>query len=141
MDARYRRPMFTHLRSLTLVLLVLIYVVIGVGFLVDLDGWAAAIELAPSTGTARTDLRATYGGMMLGVAATFFWAWRKDPTAGLWLGATTSAGLAGGRILSVALGDRPGSLMYTFFAAELALTIGCVALLRRDGGDRRAASS
>ncbi|MBM4393230.1 MAG: DUF4345 family protein [Deltaproteobacteria bacterium] len=113
-----------------LALLTAIYLVIGVGFLVDLDGWAAAIEVAPTTGTARTDLRATYGGFMLGIGVLFAGSLRANPRGGLWLGAVTSLGLLGGRVLSLALGDRPGPLMYQFLAAEIALAVACLALLR-----------
>lgn len=112
--------------TLTLTLLwfsAVTYALIGLYFLAVPEKAAASIGVKLTNATARTDVRATYGGMILGVAFFFAWAALSPERfeAGLWSMIFVYGGLALGRSLSIALGDRPSTMMYLFLVIELAV--------------------
>jgi hypothetical protein len=96
------------------------FIGIGVGFLLLPRQWAAIVEIAVPTPTARTDLRATYGGFDLGIGVFLALAaldtdWTRS---GLMALALASAGFAGGRLLGI-LAERTASrLMLAFLCIE-----------------------
>jgi hypothetical protein len=106
---------------------------IGVYFLAAPDQAAAAIGLSLDNDTARTDVRATYGGMVLGVAVFFGWAALEESRyeAGLWSMGLVYGGLALGRVLAIAQGQRPNPMIWAYLAIELVVTLASVLLLLR----------
>jgi len=108
------------------------FALIGAYFLAAPERAAASIGVTLTDATARTDVRATYGGMVLGVGLFFGWAAlapeRLD--AGLWSMLLVYGGLALGRIVALATGERLGAMMWTFLAIEVAVAIASVVLLR-----------
>ncbi|HEX6105472.1 MAG TPA: DUF4345 domain-containing protein [Gemmatimonadales bacterium] len=106
---------------------------IGVGFLIAPVQWAAIVEIALPTPTARTDLRATYGGFDLGfgvflAVCAFRPAWIRPGLAALGLAA---AGFAGGRLLGILAEGTASPPMIGFAALEVAIAAGAFVLLRR----------
>jgi hypothetical protein len=103
----------------------LVFAVIGVFFLALPERAAGSIGVILSDATARTDVRATYGGMMLGTALFFVWAALAPDrhTAGLWLMLLMYGGLALGRVVAIAGGERPGQMMWIFLVIELVVAV------------------
>jgi len=106
---------------------------IGLYFLAAPEQAAASIGLTLDNATARTDVRATYGGMVLGVAVFFGWAALAEGRyeAGLWSMALVYGGLALGRVMAIAQGERPEAMIWTFLVIEVAVAVASVLLLRR----------
>jgi len=111
----------------------IVFALIGVYFLALPERAAASIGVTMNDATARTDVRATYGGMVLGVALFFGWAALSPARveAGLWSMLLVYGGLALGRVIAIAGGERPGTMMWGFLAIELAVAIASAALLHR----------
>jgi len=111
----------------------LIYAWIGVYFLFWPEHGTAAIGVAMLDDTGRTDIMATYGGMMLGMAVMYGWClWDIGRyRAGLWLTLLTCAGLAFGRLTAISGGERPGAMMWAFLVLELSAVALSTALLKR----------
>jgi hypothetical protein len=109
------------------------WIVIGVGFLIVPVSWAAALGIALPTATARTDLRATYGGFDLAIGCfAALCALRPEWTRpGLVLMAMVAAGFGGGRLLGMLLEGSASRMMLLFFGVEMALLGLALAALRR----------
>src|SRR5262245_35155003 len=87
----------------------LVFGVFGVLFLFNPVGWAGSVDLGVTTATARTEIRAMYGGFELGIAAFLIWC-AMDPArvrTGLMASGLMFAGVALGRAFSLA--TDPGS--------------------------------
>lgn len=104
------------------------FAVIGIGFLIAPTAWARAIEIAVSTATGRTDVRATYGGFVL--AAGIFLAvcavhteWIRP---GLVACALILAGFAAGRLVGLVMEGSLSRLMLVFLAIELVGTAAAI---------------
>jgi hypothetical protein len=104
----------------------------GLAFLLA-PGLLRFVDLAPASATARSDVRALFGGLELGLAA-FLAACARRPAAhpaGLLAAALAFGGLAAGRLLSLAADGIPRALTFALLGPEL---LGCglaVAALRR----------
>ncbi|MDP6933322.1 MAG: DUF4345 domain-containing protein [Myxococcota bacterium] len=108
---------------------------IGVFFLAVPERAAASIGVELTNATARTDVPATYGGMVLGVACFFAWAALAKGMLrpGAWSMALVYGGLALGRVIQIARGERPEPMIWWFLAIELVVTVwAAVALTRLD---------
>jgi len=115
---------------------VLAFIAIAVYFI----GWptdaAASIGVEMTDATARTDIRATYGGMCLG--AGLFWLWclgyfgqgTVQLAAGTWSMLFLYGGLGVIRGLSIVQGERPNGWMWSFLVIELVVTGICIAAAR-----------
>lgn len=102
----------------------LINIAIGVFFLVAPDRAAATVGLTLTDPVARVDVRATYGGMVLGIGVLFavlaqHAEWVRP---GLWGVALVCGGLASGRILGILAGGGTVPMMWGFLALELTVT-------------------
>ena len=79
-----------------------------------------SIGITLTSGEARTDIRATYGGLEFGIAA-FLLVVQSRPEwyrAGLLMALCGAAGLAGGRLVGMLVDGGATPLMQTFFAVE-----------------------
>ena len=85
---------------------------------------------------ARVDVRATYGGLDLGIAAFLIWCLFRDAwvRTGLVAVGFLCAGLGTTRLLGIALEGQGGGLMWSFVGIELAVALWLVVYLRRSGG-------
>jgi hypothetical protein len=83
--------------------------------------------------TARIDVRATYGGFELGVAAFLFLCVARPQwtRAGLVASGFAVAGFGAGRAGGIALEGGAEPLMWGFLGLELVLTVAIVVVLRR----------
>lgn len=118
-----------------LLLSALVFVVVGIGFLIVPARWAAITEISLPTAMARTDLRATYGGLDLAVGV-FLWIcarrdeWIRPGLVGL---ALAAAGFGGGRLVGIVAEGSAAPLMLIFLAIEAVIVIVALATLRRLG--------
>lgn len=102
----------------------------GIGCLIAPKKMLAKVDVKPTSGTGRTELRAMYGGFELGLAAFFAYSAVNEDMASAGLLAQTLglSGLALGRLTGIAI-DRPKAIMYPLLAAEAGSAIvGAVAL-------------
>jgi len=104
----------------------------GVWLLVD-PGALGAIGIELSTPAARTDVRATYGGFDLGVAALLFiCASRKQwHRIGLIGAGCVAGGFGLGRLTGILLEGGAGPEMWWFLALEATVTVAVLLTLRR----------
>jgi ribosomal protein S18 acetylase RimI-like enzyme len=117
---------------------------IGLAFLVAPASLAARVGIALSGATADADVRAVYGGLQLACGALLVAATRRGEWLRLGLSGMVACyvGLAGARVLSLALAGMPNGLGLALLAAELlALSVGLAAWRRlgRAGAARASA--
>jgi len=105
----------------------------GVACLVAPAATTAWSGIALRTPSATTDLRATYGGLGIGVGGFFLYAAFRPAllAAGLLAACAACAGLAGGRLLGVLLDDRPEGMTLLALAVEATGSVLAAAALRR----------
>jgi hypothetical protein len=106
--------------KLILLLASLVFLGIGVVFLVAPVHWAALVEIELPTSMARTDLRATYGGFDLGFGVFLALcalrpAWIRPGLAAM---AIALAGFAGGRTYGILVDGCTSMLMPSFAILE-----------------------
>ena len=111
----------------------LVFLAVGVGFLVIPVEWASLTEISLPTPMSRTDLRATYGGLDFGIGVFLLIAARRAEWVrpGLLLLALAAAGFATGRVIGFLAEGFAGSLMLLFLAIELSIVVVAVIALRR----------
>lgn len=82
---------------------------------------AALVDIELRSANALADLRAVYGGLSLSVGALFVLGLQRESwfMPSLFLVMASSAGLAFGRIVSIAVSGTPGWLVLSFLASEL----------------------
>ena len=110
-----------------------VFVIVGIGFLIFPAEWAAVTEISLPTAMARTDLRATYGGLDLAVGVFLWICARRDEwiRPGLVVLALTAAGFGGGRLVGIVAESSAAPLMLVFLAIEAVIVIVTLATLRR----------
>ena len=88
---------------------------------------------APDTVSGLVDLRATYGGMSIGVGIVILLLSRRKDTAQLALLSIVAimTGMASTRALGILLDGNPSWLMYGYQAAEVAVAIWAPLLMKR----------
>ena len=108
-----------------LVISALVFSSIGVYFLAMPDRAAASIGMKLTDDNARTDVRATYGGMVLGIALVFGLSAVKSTmlTSGLLTLVLVYGCMALGRGLALITGDRPEAQMKLFLGIEIVFVI------------------
>jgi uncharacterized protein DUF4345 len=103
----------------------LLYLGLGVWFLIWPEG-LSAVGLSADTPAARTELRATYGGLELGLFAFLAWCavgGRERIRVGLVALALSTLGFALGRVTGLVL-DRPSEPIFlTLVAVEVVTTL------------------
>lgn len=110
-----------------------VFIVIGMGFLVVPVEWASLVEISLPTAMARTDFRATYGGfdlamgVYLGLCALRT-EWIRPGVVALGLAA---AGFGGGRLLGILVEGTASPLMLSFAVIETASALLAFYVLRR----------
>lgn len=111
----------------------LIFVVVGAGFLLIPSQYANILEISLPTAMARTDVRATYGGLELGFGIFLILCGvrREWIRPGLWALALTVGGFATGRLVGLVAEGTINRFLLIFLVLELAVTLLAVVLLRR----------
>ena len=110
---------------------ILTFGALGALFLYDPVRWARTVDVEARTDVGKVDLRATYGGGLLGIALFWFWC-VLDPLrgpAGLWSMALVYGGLALGRALGWLAGHQLDRKMFAFLLYELVVMGLCTALI------------
>lgn len=99
-----------------------LFVVFGVGFIV-MPGLLSNLltGAAPATTSAMIDMRATYGGMALGIAIFFGICAKNTDTVriGLISSLLVLTGIALGRIAGIFIDGDPNIFMYLLLSAEI----------------------
>lgn len=106
----------------------LLFLAFGLGFMFAPAFFSQTITGAsPATSSAMIDMRATYGGIALGLA--IFWEWCTQESGrvrgGLFSSLTVLAATALGRILGILMDGAPNIFMFILLAAEL-LFVGLI---------------
>ena len=103
----------------------------------------ALVDLAPATATARSDVRAVFGGLELGLGAWFAICARRSDwhRAGLVAQALAFGGLALGRLLSVLSDGVPRGITFALWAPDLPGAAPSLVALRRRRADPGARAS
>jgi uncharacterized protein DUF4345 len=111
----------------------LVFVGVGAGFLLIPARYAHILEISLPTAMARLDVRATYGGLELGVGIFLILCTvrRKWIRPGLWALALATGGFAAGRLVGLVAEGTISSFMLSFLVLELVVTLLAVFLLRR----------
>lgn len=111
----------------------LIFIVVGAGFLVIPKQSADVLEISLPTAMARTDMRATYGGLELGFGIFLILCVvrREWMRPGLWALALTVGGFATGRLVGLIVEGTINNFMLFFLVLELAVALLAVFLLPR----------
>ena len=119
--------------QLLILLAALIFAGFGIWFLIR-PGALAGIGIEVTSPSARIDIRATYGGFELGVAAFLFWcAAREDwHRVGLIAAALIIAGFGVGRLVGILIEGGATAFMWFFLAIEVAYTALALWRLSRD---------
>lgn len=96
-------------------------------------------DSSPATPSAITDMRATYGGMALGLATIFWLCARKEAHVRLGVQGVLAVmvGLALARILGMLVDREPNLFMFVLLAAEGVMAVLALAVLR-DAKDEQA---
>ena len=111
----------------------LILVVAGAALALS-PGWLAAqLHKVPKTESDVINLRASYGGTLIGLGAFIAWLPALKPylRAVLGLLGWAMAGIGAARLLGFALDGNPDGRQAIWIIAEIALVIGCVLVIRR----------
>ncbi len=111
----------------------LVFLAVGVGFLVIPVEWASLTEISLPTAMSRTDLRATYGGLDFAVGVFLIVAARRNEWVrpGLLVLALAAAGFATGRVIGFIAEGSAGNLMLLFLAIEFGVVAVALLALRR----------
>jgi len=106
-----------------IIIAALIFTGLGVWFLITPTA-LAGIGIEATSASARTDIRATYGGFELGVAAFLFWcAYREDwHFMGLIAATLFAAGFGVGRATGILLEGGATAFMWALLAVEVVYT-------------------
>jgi hypothetical protein len=97
------------------------------------------VDIAPGTATARSDARAMFGGLELGIAALLGLCARRPETLhiGLVAQALAFGGLVLGRLVSLAADGVPARITFGLWAAESLGAALAIVAARRLGGTSR----
>lgn len=111
-----------------------LFVAFGLGFILAPQPLAALLTGAtPATASAMIDMRATYGGMALGLAVIFGLCARNEVHVQLGLQGIIAVmgGLAVARMLGMFLDGEPNLFMFLLLAAEVVMGALALVALRR----------
>lgn len=111
-----------------------VFAVYGIAFIVAPTQLAVLVtEASPTTAAALTDMRATYGGMSLAVGVLLFMLSAKPQTVRLGLSAVLllMLGMAGGRMVGIAIDGSTTQMMWMYLALELIVAAAASVLLLR----------
>lgn len=123
--------MTARLPVLSLALSALVFVAFGAVLFVA-PGSLAVVDIVPATASARSDVRAVFGGIELGVGA-FLGLCARRPAwhrPGLFAQALSLGGAVAGRVASLAVDGTPRPITLAFLALELAGAALAVIALR-----------
>ncbi len=109
-----------------LVLCGLAFLAIGIAFLMTPESMAAHIGITLEAVSAKSDIRAVYGGLDTGLGVFFLaCAGRRSWVGpGLFAAMLCFVGLVAGRITSLTMDGAPGALVFLLFGSELLGAVG-----------------
>lgn len=116
-----------------------LFLAFGLGFMVLPEPLAELVTgAAPETASAVTDMRATYGGLALGLAVVFGLCARNPDYLRLGMHGVLAVmlALAAGRLLGMAVDGAPNVFMFVLLAAEVGMAALVVFALRQQGDTR-----
>lgn len=114
-----------------------LFVAFGLGFILIPGPLASLVTGAiPTTTSAVIDMRATYGGVVLGLAVMFGLCARKEAhiLIGLQGVLAVMTGLATSRTLGIIIDGSPNHIMFVQLASEIVIAVLALAVLRVAGG-------
>lgn len=123
-----------NINELLIKVTAVIFAVYGLAFIFAPTQLAMLVtEASPTTTAALTDMRATYGGMSLAVGTLLFILAARPQSQRLGLTAVLllMLGMAGGRIVGIALDGSTTQIMWVYLALELVVAVAATILLLR----------
>lgn len=111
-----------------------LFIAFGLGFVLAPEALATLITgAAPITPSAITDMRATYGGMALGLASIFGFCGRNEDYVQLGVQGVFAVmvALAGARIFGMVIDGTPNIFMFALLFAEVVMAILAFSALRQ----------
>lgn len=112
-----------------------LFIVFGIGFIL-IPGSLSNLMTGsvPATTSAMTDMRATYGGMALGIAIFFGICARNPDTVriGLIASALALSCIAFGRIVGIFIDGSPNIFIYLLLSAEVLFAAMILFALKKD---------
>jgi hypothetical protein len=135
LKARRRRARKMTFARVLLFSCAFVFIFVGAGFLLIPLQSAQVLEISLPTAMARTDVRATYGGLELGFGVLLvLCALRREwIRPGLWALALSTGGFAVGRLTGLLVEGTINSFMLAFLVIEIVVTLLAVFVLRRRG--------
>lgn len=118
-----------------------VFGVLGVACAVAPERMAASVGLAASSGTAKAEVMAMYGGLELGIAAFLLHCMGRDLDLALRFVALSLGGLGALRLVGMLLHGGDWALLGFFLASELGGAALALVLLRQRGAGSRKASA
>lgn len=115
-----------------------VFTLYGVAFALDPEAMSQLVTgAAPSAGPALTDMRATYGGMSIGLGVLFALAARSSAGQRLGLAGVLAVmlGMATTRALGIVFDGDPNGAMFAYLAVEIVVAGVAIWALRRAPGD------
>ena len=113
----------------------LVFIAYGLGFVFFPETLGLLVTgSAPSTSSGVIDMRATYGGMTVGLGVLFGLSARDPRTVrlGVWGIIVVMIGMASGRLFGMIQDGTPNSIMYIYLALEIVMVILASWALRRE---------
>lgn len=117
-----------------LVFISILFILYGLSFLAAPEKMCQLlVGGVPSTATAIADMRATYGGICIGIGLLLVASLRNPQTTtlGLWGISIILSAMLLGRFIGLALDGDGGSGLYTFFIVQVLLTVAAFTALTK----------
>lgn len=123
----------TTLARPILVVAALVFLAVGIGFLVAPVELSAVVSIDLLTAEARTDLRATYGGFNTGIGLFLLVAARRDAwlRPGIAVVGFAGLGYGGGRLIGILADGEISPMMLIFLLIEISITAIAAVVYRR----------
>ncbi|MGB1275351.1 MAG: DUF4345 domain-containing protein [Nannocystaceae bacterium] len=117
----------------------IVFLAVGISFALFPTEMAAIVDIEAPSAAAKTDIRAVYGGLHLGLGIFFSvcTTYPRQAITGLRLGAVLLAAMAITRFAGIVLDGAQPTLTYQLWAMELLGATGCLLALRQHARARQ----
>jgi hypothetical protein len=125
--------MTTRFTQLFLGIMGLAFCKVGLESMIDPQAVMQQVGIVLDNPSARSSIRAVYGGMHFAFGLLCFWSLVKNAAPALWLVALYTAGFVTGRITSLLIEGVPNAFVLTWLGTEIFSLVASIVLLRLIG--------